>query len=131
MNLIGDMAAFQRYQLGHAMPIAAANPAGGLAGAGVGVGMGMAIAGPMVSGGNNPSAPPPPPPTPSWHLVQNGEANGPFSIDQIAQGIAAGAIRPDTMVWTASMTTWTMAAAAPQLAHLFPATPPPPPEQTP
>jgi hypothetical protein len=36
MNVIGDTAAYQAYQLGRSMPVAAANPAGGLAGAGVG-----------------------------------------------------------------------------------------------
>jgi membrane protease subunit (stomatin/prohibitin family) len=44
MGVIGDMAQYQQYQLGQAMPVAAENPAGGLAGAGVGVGMGMAMA---------------------------------------------------------------------------------------
>ncbi|MFQ5416647.1 MAG: SPFH domain-containing protein, partial [Myxococcota bacterium] len=124
MNVIGDMSAFQRYQLGQATPIAAANPAGGLAGAGVGLGMGMAIAGPMMGGGGHASTPPPQPAPPAWHLVQNGQASGPFSLEQVAQGIATGAVGPGTMVWTVGMTAWTTAAAAPQLAPLFPATPP-------
>jgi len=48
MGVIGNLAMYQHYQLGHSMPVAAANPAGGLAGAGVGVGMGMAVAGQML-----------------------------------------------------------------------------------
>lgn len=39
MNVIGNMQQYQAYQMGNAMPIAAASPAGGLAGAGVGLGM--------------------------------------------------------------------------------------------
>ena len=72
MSVIGDMAAFQSYQLGQAMPVAAANPAGGLAGAGVGLGMGMAMAGPMMQGAG--AAPPPqtPPPPPAPHRLASG-----------------------------------------------------------
>jgi hypothetical protein len=50
MSLLGDLAAYQQYQVGAATPVAAANPAGGLAAAGVGVGMGMAIAGRVAPG---------------------------------------------------------------------------------
>jgi membrane protease subunit (stomatin/prohibitin family) len=133
MSVIGDMAAFQSYQLGQAMPVAAANPAGGLAGAGVGLGMGMAMAGPMMRSGGTapaPQTPPPPPAPPAWHLAENGQSSGPFTMEQIAQGIASGRIRPDTLVWTAGMAAWTAAGQAPQLAGLFQAAPPPPPSDT-
>ncbi|MCA9754583.1 MAG: SPFH domain-containing protein [Candidatus Eisenbacteria bacterium] len=43
MGILGDLGRFQQYQIGAAMPIAAENPAGGVAGAGVGLGMGLAI----------------------------------------------------------------------------------------
>ena len=88
------------------MPVAAANPAGGLAGAGVGLGMGMAMAGPMMQGAGAAPAPqtPPPPPAPAaWHLAENGQSTGPFTMEQVAQGIATGRIRPETLVWTAGM----------------------------
>ena len=73
MGVIGDLGAFQAYQMGQAIPAAAENPAGGLAGAGVGLGMGMAMAnqfqqgpgggvGPF--GGPSAGGPPPPPPPP-------------------------------------------------------------------
>jgi hypothetical protein len=103
MSVIGDMAAFQSYQLGQAMPAAAENPAGGLAGAGVGLGMGMAMAGPMMQGAGAPppgQTPPPPPAPAAWHLAENGQTSGPYTLAQIAEGIAAGRIRPETMVWT-------------------------------
>jgi len=133
MSVIGDMAAFQSYQLGQAMPAAAANPAGGLAGAGVGLGMGMAMAGPMMRGAGAapaPQAPPPPPAPPAWHLAENGQSSGPFAMEQIAQAIATGRVRPETLVWTAGMATWTAASQVPQLAALFRAAPPPPPRPT-
>jgi membrane protease subunit (stomatin/prohibitin family) len=134
MSVIGDMAAFQSYQLGQAMPAAAANPAGGLAGAGVGLGMGMAMAGPMMRGAGAAPAPqtPPPPPAPSvWHLAENGQTSGPFTGEQITQAISAGRIRPETLVWTAGMPSWSAASETPQLAGLFQAAPPPPPSEGP
>jgi membrane protease subunit (stomatin/prohibitin family) len=133
MSVIGDMAAFQSYQLAQSMPTAAANPAGGLAGAGVGLGMGMAMAGPMMRGAGSapaPQAPPPPPAPPAWHLAENGQSSGPFSMEQIAQAIVSGRIRPETLVWTAGMAAWTAAGQVPQLAPLFHAAPPPAPGAT-
>ncbi|MDH3211631.1 MAG: SPFH domain-containing protein [Myxococcales bacterium] len=130
MGMIGDLAAYQSYQLAQSMPVAAANPAGGLAGAGVGLGMGMAMAGPMMAGGglrpSGPQAPPPPPPA-SWHVAENGQSVGPFSPAQLAQAVTAGRLRPDTLVWTSGMPGWTAAGEVPQLAGLFP--PPLPPAE--
>jgi membrane protease subunit (stomatin/prohibitin family) len=130
MGMIGDLAAYQSYQLGQSMPVAAANPAGGLAGAGVGLGMGMAMAGPMMASGGprppGPQAPPPPPPV-SWHVAENGQSVGPFSPAQLAQAVTAGRLRPDTLVWTSGMPGWTAAGEVPQLAGLFP--PPLPPTE--
>jgi hypothetical protein len=133
MGVIGDMAAYQSYQLGQAMPVAAANPAGGLAGAGVGLGMGMAMAGPMMAGGGPgqpaPQAPPPLPPPVSWHIAENGQSVGPFTPAQLAQAAAAGRVAPDTLVWSHGMPSWAAASQVPQLAGLFPPQPPPPPRQ--
>jgi membrane protease subunit (stomatin/prohibitin family) len=128
MGVIGDMAAYQSYQLGQAMPVAAANPAGGLAGAGVGLGMGMAMAGPMMASGGSghPAAPPPPPPPVSWHVAENGQSVGPFTPAQLAQAAAAGRFGPASLVWSPGMPSWTAASQVPQLATLFP--PPPPPQ---
>ncbi|MCZ6783622.1 MAG: SPFH domain-containing protein [Proteobacteria bacterium] len=122
MNAIGDLARFQAYQLGLAMPEAAANPAGGVAGAGVGLGMGLAIAGQMQPGspaGALPTAPPPPPAVASWHLAENGRTVGPFDPAGLAQAVAQGRLRPDTLVWTAGMAGWMSAGQVPQLAPLF------------
>ncbi len=134
MAAVGDMATYQAYQIGTSMPVAAANPAGGLAGAGLGLGMGMAMAQPMMNGmmpprgqgpqGGSampppPQAPPPPPPVASWHLAENGEAVGPFSQPQLAEAVASGRMRRDTLVWRAGMQAWTQAGELPELAGLF------------
>ena len=131
MGIIGDMQRFQAYQLGQAIPDAASNPAGGLAGAGVGLGMGMAIAGPMMQnglgGGPAPGGPPPAPPAPAWHVAENGQAVGPFTMEQLAQAISQGRVSGATLVWTTGMAAWTQASQIPQLAGLFQQAPPPPP----
>jgi membrane protease subunit (stomatin/prohibitin family) len=131
MGVIGDLTAYQQFQLGQAMPVAAANPAGGLAGAGLGVGMGMAMAGPMarggVPGGPAPAPQAPPPPPPAWHLVENGQTVGPFTLEQLAQAAASGRLRPETLVWTAGMAGWAAASQVEPMAGLFPPAPPAPP----
>jgi membrane protease subunit (stomatin/prohibitin family) len=139
MNVIGDMQQYQQYQMGAAMPIAAANPAGGLAGAGVGLGMGMAMANQMVPGMMQQApaggaAPPPPPMAPAWHVAENGQSSGPFDMQGLSQAAPAGRLLPTTMVWSAGMAAWLEAQQVPALAGLFappppPVPPPPPPTQ--
>ncbi len=121
MNVIGDLAAYQAYQLGQAMPVAAANPAGGLAGAGVGVGMGMAIASPLLGGAAKglPQAPPPPPAV-VWWVAANGQTQGPFTPEQLAR---SGLLRADTLVWSAGMSDWQSAGQVASLAPLMPPAP--------
>ena len=104
MNVIGDLTTYQAYQLAQSMPVAAANPAGGLAGAGVGLGMGMAIAAPMLGGAQRgaPQAPPPPPAV-AWWIAEGGQSQGPFTPEQLA---SSGRLRADTLVWTAGMPDW-------------------------
>jgi membrane protease subunit (stomatin/prohibitin family) len=129
MGVLGDLGAYQQYRLGHAMPVAAANPAGGLAGAGVGVGMGMAMANQWAPATPDAGPPPPPPPAPAWHIAENGQSSGPFTPAQLAQAAAAGRLRPDTLVWTAGMDAWATAGELPQLSGLFASIPPPPPPE--
>jgi membrane protease subunit (stomatin/prohibitin family) len=117
MNAIGDLAAYQAYQLGQAMPVAAANPAGGLAGAGVGVGMGMAIASPMLGGALRGAPPsPPPPPAVVWWVAAGGQTHGPFTPEQLAR---SGLLGADTLVWTAGMPDWQPASGVATLAALL------------
>jgi membrane protease subunit (stomatin/prohibitin family) len=120
-QVIGDLAGYQQYQLGRSMPVAAANPAGGLAGAGVGVGMGMAYAQAGPGGGV-----PPAPGGARWHVAEGGRSVGPFDDAALQQAIRDGRVGPDTMVWAAGLGFWVPASQVPALAALF-APPPPPP----
>jgi membrane protease subunit (stomatin/prohibitin family) len=129
MGVLGDLGAYQAYQLGASMPVAAENPAGGLAGAGVGVGMGMAMANRFQPGAPTAGGPPPPPAPSAWYIVENGQSVGPFVPDQLAQAVQAGRVRPDTWVWSAGMSEWIPARSAPALASLLARTPPPPPSE--
>jgi hypothetical protein len=96
--------------------VAAANPAGGLAGAGVGVGMGMAIASPMLGGAKGLPQAPPPPPAVVWWVAANGQTQGPFTPEQLGR---SGLLRADTLVWTAGMPDWQPAAGVASLAALL------------
>ncbi|APZ94303.1 SPFH domain-containing protein [Fuerstiella marisgermanici] len=136
MGVIGDMNKFQQYQMGQAMTAAAENPSGGGAAEGMGLGLGFAMAGRMMQpglmGGAAPGAapgmaPPPPPMAAAWHVAVNGQTQGPFSMQQLASGIASGEVKPDTMVWTNGMQGWAAAGQVPQLSSSFGAVPPPPP----
>jgi hypothetical protein len=76
-----------------------------------------------------PSTPFPPASQP-WHLVEGGQAVGPFSEAEMGAALGAGRIRPETLVWTPGMANWTPAVEVPKLAQLFragPGGPPPPP----
>jgi membrane protease subunit (stomatin/prohibitin family) len=117
-SVIGDLGDYRQYQLGRSTPVAAANPAGGLAGAGVGLGMGMAY----VQQGT-PSATPPP--VPAWHVAEQGRAVGPLDFAALAGEIAAGRVSRETLVWTAGMAAWEPASRIAALQALFP--PPLPP----
>jgi membrane protease subunit (stomatin/prohibitin family) len=132
MGIVGDLSNYQAFQVGSAMPVAAANPAGGLAGAGLGLGMGMAMAAPMMGSGmgsgtapGGSAAPAMPPPIPSWHFAENGAAMGPLSPPQLAEAAASGRLRADSLVWRTGMSGWTPAGEVPELMRLFQAAPPP------
>jgi membrane protease subunit (stomatin/prohibitin family) len=130
MGVLGDLQRYKEYQLGEAIPVAAANPAGGLAAAGVGLGMGMAF-----TGAGSPSSPPgmslvpPPPPRDDslWHVALGGRVHGPYTMAQLREALVAGQISGESLMWTAGMEAWTAAARVPQLAAMFQMPPPPPP----
>jgi membrane protease subunit (stomatin/prohibitin family) len=138
MGVIGDMGRFQQYQMANAMTQAAQNPGSGAAGEGLGMGLGFAMANQMMRGfGTAPASapgqmpPPPPPAHATWHVTANGQSLGPYSLDQLAQGVAQGQVTPATLVWTAGLSGWLAAGQVPQLAGLFAAPPPPPPAAPP
>jgi membrane protease subunit (stomatin/prohibitin family) len=118
LGMVGDVDLYRQYQLAKSTPVAAANPAGGLAAAGVGLGMGMAYAGQSV------------PPVPAgggrvWHVVSGGKTHGPWTGAQLQQAVTRGEVSRDSLLWTAGMTTWTAARQVPEVTGLFP--PPAPP----
>ncbi len=135
MGAIGDLGAFQQYQMGRAMVAAAENPSGGGGAAeGMGLGMGWAMANTMLRGPAGvppvaaPLTPPPPPPPNVWHIAVAGQPHGPLSDAQLLQAIQAGQVTRATHVWTPALGRWMPAGEVPQLAAYFgPPVPPPPP----
>ena len=130
MDVLGDLNRYQQYQLGSSIPTAAANPAGGLAGAGVGIGMGMSIAGLGAAGAAKAPLsliPPTPDSDPAvWHVASGGRTFGPYSVAQLGQAVSAGQLTGESFVWTAGMEAWAPIGRVPRLAVLL-APPPPPP----
>jgi len=136
MEVLGpELDRYLDYQLGVSMPTAAANPAGGLAGAGVGVGMGMKIAGAGV-GTPVPQVAPLPliPPSPEtdpivWYVALTGKTFGPYSASQLRDSIRSGQLNAESMVWTVGMEGWRKMDQVARLAMFLnmPPQPPPPP----
>jgi hypothetical protein len=132
MEVVGDLDRYQRYQVAAATPVAAANPAGGVAGAGVGLGMGMAYVrgGGVGAPGAGPSRAPLPliPPTPQvdsplWHIATAGHSSGPFTLAQVRDAIAAGQVTAESHAWAPGMAGWSPIMSVPALVSLF--VPPP------
>ncbi len=125
MGIVGDLSAYAEFQRAEAMRAAADAP-GSAMGAMLGVGFGASAAAPAAPAAPPAAAPPPPPGAETlWHVAEGGATRGPFTRAQLAQMAAAGALAPGAHVWTQGAAGWTVAAAEPALAGLFP--PPPPP----
>ena len=129
MGVLGpELDRYLDYQLGSSMPTAAANPAGGLAGAGMGVGMGMAIAGATPMRAPLPLVPPSPESEPAvWHVALSGRTFGPYSAGQLRDSIRSGQLNAESMVWTAGMEGWRRIDQVARLAMFLGTLPPPPP----
>ncbi len=142
MGLAGDLGRFTQYSAAEAMTAAATSPAGGGMAAGLGAGMGMAMAGQMMRAGPwgpapvQPAqppvqtAPPPPPPPPVervWHIAENGQTRGPFSLARLGRMAQGGELTRETHVWTPGQDGWKKAGDVDELARLFTVLPPPPP----
>ena len=150
MGVIGDLGKYAQFQAAESMRAAAENPSGGGGmGAGLGMGMGMAMANQMATPspwgqapqpspwGQAPAqpapaaaAPPPPPPPPVevvYHIAENGQTDGPFSLARLGRMVAEGTFSRETLVWSAGMPGWTAAGEVDALARLFTVAPPPPP----
>ncbi|MGZ9812230.1 SPFH domain-containing protein [Pseudoroseicyclus sp. H15] len=141
MGIVGDMGRYMQFSAAEAMQ----NPesaAGSAMGMGMGAGMGLNMGGRMGPWGAAPSQPqahqpaaaPPPPPPPVehvWHIAENGQTQGPFSLASMGQKVTAGALKRDTLVWTPGQDGWMKAGDVTELAQLFTVQPPPPPPPPP
>lgn len=128
---VGNLQAYTQYETASAIRDAANNP-GGLAAAGVGiglgVGMGQQVAGAMagaISGGGAGGPPPIPGGAPMFHVAVGQQQTGPFDLSALAQQVASGGLKRDTLVWRTGMASWTKAGEVPELQSLFANTPPP------
>ena len=133
MGVLGDMNKFQQYSMGEAMRESAQHGGGG---EGIGLGMGVAMAGRMMTSpgvgfGTAAGGPPAPPPPPAWHIAVNGQSQGPYAPEQIQQGIAAGRITRQTLLWAPQLSGWTAAEQIPDWAATFQRSPVPPPPPVP
>jgi hypothetical protein len=63
-----------------------------------------------------PLPPPLPQPSAQYYFNDNGRQTGPYTLDQIRQRIASGAITPDTLVWKSGTPNWVAAREFPELA---------------
>ncbi|MDB4951492.1 MAG: hypothetical protein JWM27_4141 [Gemmatimonadetes bacterium] len=137
MGVIGNLGAYTQFQAAQALEEAAKNP-GGTAAGGIGMGMGFAMANQLGSalgqnagaGSQNAPAGPPPLPgaAPAFWIALNGQQSGPHAADALRRHVESGGLTRDTLVWRDGMAAWTPAAQVPELASLFPATPPPLPQ---
>ncbi|MBL3570501.1 antifreeze protein [Rhodovulum sulfidophilum] len=140
MGIAGDLGRYTQYSAAEAMTEAAQSPAGGGMAAGIGAGLGMAMAqsvaqsGPWGAVPRSPAAeaampvPPPPPPVEHvWHIAENGQTSGPFSMARLGRMAGEGSFRRDSFVWTQGQDGWKRAEEVPELARLFTVAPPPPP----
>jgi membrane protease subunit (stomatin/prohibitin family) len=134
MGILGDLDRFGQYASAEAMVNASQNPgaAGAGMGAAMGAAMGMAAANRPAQGpwGSVPQAGATPPPVPqqavaAWHVVLNGQAEGPFDRAGLERLAAEGRFGHETLVWTPGQDGWRKAGDVPELAQLFPTMPPP------
>ncbi|MFM2091134.1 MAG: hypothetical protein RLZZ127_1623 [Planctomycetota bacterium] len=131
MGALGDLNRFTQFQAANAIPIAAANPGGGVAAAAMGAGLGFGMGAQMAAGfpppmpaPAAPAMPPPLPAAPAFHVALDGQQAGPFGPDQLRQLAAAGRLRPDTLVWRQGLAGWMAAGQVPDLAGMIPPLPP-------
>jgi membrane protease subunit (stomatin/prohibitin family) len=146
MGVVGNLDQYTKFQAANAIEQAAQNPGGG-AGEGFGLGLGMAAgqqmaaaaqqgfqqqapaAPPQAAPQQAPAGPPPLPPQQQWYMGVGGQQQGPLDQQGLAAAVAAGTLRPDTLVWRAGMAQWTAASQVPEVAQVLSSAPPPLPPQ--
>ena len=102
------------------------------------MGMGFAMANQMgqqfsqqqqSDGASSAGAPPPPPPALLFHVVINGEQQGPYDMNAIKSMISNQQISKNTLVWRNGMESWSEAGTVSELSGAFGSVPPPLPPQ--
>ncbi len=68
---------------------------------------------------------PPPIPNVTYHVVQNGQAAGPFDMSALSQMVSAGTLTKDSLVWKQGMADWVKAETVQELQPLFGSAVPP------
>jgi membrane protease subunit (stomatin/prohibitin family) len=134
MGIVGNLGAYAQFQAANAMEKAAENSIGGnLGAAGMGIGVGAAM---MNQVGNvfqpnqfNPNEgktdTPPPLPTAQYHIIKDGNSDGPHSLNDLNLMVTNKAINKDTMVWKKGMAGWAAAGSVTELTDIFDNEPPP------
>lgn len=97
----------------------------GLAGPGIHAADGLAQPAqpPALPGQDQPPPLPQRPPI-AFHVESQGRAEGPLSLEQVAERIRAGTLARTTLVWRAGTPAWQKAEEVEELAALFAARPP-------
>ncbi|MBF0422822.1 MAG: SPFH domain-containing protein [Magnetococcales bacterium] len=133
MGMIGDLGAFNRFQAAVAIEKAAENPgqAGGMMGMGIGMTMGQQLASPVAQAPLPPPPPLAPPPLPTtssqYHLVIQGQQQGPYDLAGVRQWLASGQVTGQTLAWKPGMPQWQALQQFPEWATMAGSPPPPPP----
>jgi membrane protease subunit (stomatin/prohibitin family) len=127
-GIVGDLQRYMTYQTGQAL-----GQPGGAAASGVGLGAGIAMAqeAARAVGGGPAVVPPPVPGSPSFHVVENGAATGPFPVAELRLRAGDGRLGRATLVWREGMAGWQAAGEVAELRDAFPAAPPPVPPPVP
>ncbi|MBS1721638.1 MAG: SPFH domain-containing protein [Armatimonadetes bacterium] len=127
----GVMNEYLQMQAGEAMVKGAENP-GGMGGIGSQIAAGQ-IMGQMVQGmqqqqqqpQQGAAAPPPVPQAKAFHVVINGQQQGPYEMSVLQGMVTSGQLTKDTLVWATGMAEWSKAGDVADVAGLFAHVPPP------
>ncbi len=68
---------------------------------------------------------PPPIPNVAYHVVQNGQAAGPYDMGGLSQLVSSGILTRDSLVWKQGMADWAKAGMVQELQGLFGSAVPP------
>ncbi len=133
MGVIGDLNKFTQFQAATAIEASANNPNGGgqFMNAGVGIALGQQMAQNLNIAANQSAqaAPPPLPNAAQWFVGVNGQQQGPFDPNALANMARGGQLTKETLVWRNGMAAWVAAGTIAELSSVFGQVPPPLPPQ--